>query len=75
MTEQIKCPACGTGISDETVDRAIQYAHDTGFDEGYEAAQEEREECEAYVIPEGLQCGNCGAIVVSVVDEGVSEDE
>ena len=35
------CSECGALISDETIEKSIQYAHDCGFDEGYETAIEE----------------------------------
>ena len=68
------------------LDSAIRYAHDRGFDEGYEEAMQEMEsapKCEIYVIDEGYQCGNCGEVfdeipvvcecgsrVASIIDEG-----
>lgn len=36
-----KCPECGAEITDEAIEKAIDYAHDCGFDEGYETAEEE----------------------------------
>lgn len=36
--DEIRCPRCGEPIGDELIDRAVEYAHDVGFDEGYEAA-------------------------------------
>lgn len=38
-----RCPNCGECITDETIEAAMTYAHDCGFDEGYETAIEERE--------------------------------
>ena len=35
------CPNCGAEITDEAIEKAIDYAHDCGFDEGYETAEEE----------------------------------
>ncbi|MBR3158428.1 MAG: hypothetical protein IKF14_05230 [Atopobiaceae bacterium] len=77
--ETIKCPKCGSEISSEAIERAMQYAHDCGFDEGYETALE----CELYAVRRGYQCGNCGyvhlskvhkckncgSVVINVVDE------
>lgn len=75
----IKCPKCGESITDDAIERALQYAHDCGFDEGYEFR-----ECELYEVAQGYQCGNCGRVhqtevtqcdscgsfVVGVIDEG-----
>ena len=74
-------------MTDENrIERAIRYAHDSGYDEGYEAAMQEIEcapTCEVYVVAAGYQCGNCGTIsdnipvfcscgarVASIIDEG-----
>ena len=90
----MECPYCGEDIPESLIDagmeKALGYAHDVGFDEGYESAEEEMNErvtCEMYVVPEGYQCGNCGAInelipavctcgsrVVWIIDEGVAND-
>ena len=40
---EIKCPKCGEQITDERIEAAVNYAHDCGFDEGYEAARDEYE--------------------------------
>ena len=71
-------------MNEQQIENAVIYAHDCGFDEGYEAAQQENL-CEMYVLNDGAyQCGNCGnmsmtignycancgAQVESVVDEG-----
>ena len=88
------CPTCGSKIPetliDTSIEKALRYAHDVGFDEGYEAAEAELNErvtCEMYVVQEGYQCGNCGKVyelipaicecgsrVVWIVDEGVAND-
>lgn len=39
----IRCPKCGEPIPDGRIEAAMEYAHDVGFDEGYEAAMEEVE--------------------------------
>ena len=39
----IRCPKCGEPVPDGLIDAAIGYAHDVGFDEGYESAMEEVE--------------------------------
>lgn len=83
MTGILFCRECGAEISDDTIERALLYAHDCGYDEGYEEALSE---CEGYVVTGGVQCGNCGCVmnrpartcpgcgaaVIGVVDEGES---
>jgi hypothetical protein len=41
--DEIKCPKCGEAISEELIEKALIYAHDSGFDEGYETARDEYE--------------------------------
>lgn len=70
MESVFRCRKCGEEINDEQINSAMQYAHDCGFDEGYEAASMEFEnrdyrlECEVYILDDGsYQCGNCGAVM------------
>lgn len=41
--DEIKCPNCGEIIESESIEAAMVYAHDCGFDEGYETARDEYE--------------------------------